>query len=73
MNGRHLSIYGIALGIGTVGALAVGVPFSTLVFALLVLGCPLTMLFMHRGHAGALGSPANHAPAKDDQDRAGLR
>jgi hypothetical protein len=69
MKRQHLPLYAIALAIGFVGALAVGVPFSTLAFGLLVLTCPLMMLFMHGGHGGhggVHGSGEARPPAKDD-------
>jgi hypothetical protein len=55
MRRQHLPLYAIALAIMVVGALAVGVPARSLVFGLLVLACPLMMLFMHGGHGGHAG------------------
>jgi hypothetical protein len=52
MRRQHLPLYAIALAIMVVGALAVGVPARSLVFGLIVLACPLIMLFMHGGHGG---------------------
>ena len=52
MRRQHMAMFAVALVIAVVGALAVGVPFSTVAFALLVLCCPLMMLFMHGGHGG---------------------
>ncbi|MER6591372.1 DUF2933 domain-containing protein [Micromonospora purpureochromogenes] len=53
-----------------VGALAVGVPASSLAVGLLVLACPLMMLFMHAGHGGhggqgGHGTDGPQAPAQD--------
>jgi hypothetical protein len=49
-------LYAIVLAIGVVGLVALGVPTSTLLFAALVLACPLMMMFtmggMHGGHGG---------------------
>jgi hypothetical protein len=50
MRGQHLPMYAIVLAIVIVGALAAGVPATTLVFGLMALACPLMMLFMHGGH-----------------------
>jgi hypothetical protein len=52
MKRQNMPMYAIALAIVVVGALALGVPASSLVFGLLVLACPLMMLFMHGGHDG---------------------
>jgi hypothetical protein len=73
MNRQHVPWYAIALAIGIVGALAVDVPASTLMFGLLVLACPLMMVFMHGGHGGGHRSGDVRLPGKDDHDRAGLR
>jgi hypothetical protein len=73
MNRRHAPLYAIALAIGIVGALAAGVPASTIVFGLLVLACPLMMLFMHGGHGGGHGSDGAEPPARDHHDPTGLR
>lgn len=76
MKRQHLQLLALAIAIGSIGALAVGVSFSTLAYFLLVLACPLMMLFMHGGHGGhggTHGSGAEHSPAKDNHGRAGLR
>lgn len=52
MNNRNYGLYAIAVAIAVVGALALGVPASTLGFLALVLVCPLMMLFMMRGMHG---------------------
>ena len=49
---------GIGLGAAAV-ALFAGVPANALLFGLLILACPLMMLFMHGGH-GAEGGHAGH-------------
>lgn len=49
MNKRNYGLYAIALAIIAVGALALGVPPSSLVFLAVALACPLMMLFMMRG------------------------
>nr|WP_036344107.1 DUF2933 domain-containing protein [Micromonospora purpureochromogenes] len=72
MRRQHLPLYAIALALLVVGALAVGVPARSLVFGLLVLACPLMMLFMHGGHAGHGGHEGHgqhqgqQAPAAHD-------
>ena len=76
MKRQHLPIFAAVLIIAIVGALAVGVPFTTLAVALLVLACPLMMLFMHGGHGGhgsAGGRPGSAASDHDEHRRAGLR
>ena len=61
VNRQHLPLCAVALAIGIAGAFTAGVPFSTLVFGLLVLSCPLMLLFLHGGtHA----SGANHRPVR---------
>ena len=67
MNKRNYGLYAIAVAIAVVGALALGVPVSTLGFLALVLVCPLMMLFMMRGMHGGNG---HDAKGDDDRDRA---
>lgn len=52
MRRQHLPFCALVLALAVVGALAVGVPARSLAFGLLVLACPLMMLFMHGGHGG---------------------
>jgi hypothetical protein len=52
MKRQHMSLLAVGLAVAILGALAFGVPFSTVAIALLVLCCPLMMLFMHGGHGG---------------------
>ena len=73
---RHpWGLYATALAILVVGLVAVGVPASTLLFAALVLACPLMMMFMmggmHSGHGqpGRDGHDATGGSA-DGRDRA---
>ena len=75
MKRQHMPMLAVALGIGIVGALAVGVPFSTVAFALLVLCCPLMMLFMHGGHGGhgAASDPSDAAVKDHDEHRPAKR
>jgi hypothetical protein len=52
MRRQPYGLYAIALAILVVGLVALGVPASTLLFAVAVLACPLMMIFMHGGHGG---------------------
>ena len=56
MKRQQWGLCAIALAILIVGLVALGVPAQTLLFAALVLACPLMMIFMmsgmHGGHGG---------------------
>jgi hypothetical protein len=67
MKRQHLGLYAIALAILIVGLAFAGVPVQTMLFGLLVLACPLMMMFMMRGHGG--GSEQR----KHDHDTTGRR
>ncbi|MDX8034843.1 DUF2933 domain-containing protein [Lentzea sp. BCCO 10_0856] len=56
MKRQHLGLYAIALAILIVGLGFAGVPAGTLLVGLLVLACPLMMMFMMGGHGGHGGS-----------------
>lgn len=56
MKRQHLPLYAIALAILVVGLAFAGVPVQTLLIGLLVLVCPLMMMFMMGGHGGHGGS-----------------
>jgi hypothetical protein len=79
MKRQHMPLFAAALVIAIVGALAVGVSFSTVAFGLLVLSCPLMMLFMHGGHGGhggngsGAGQPGTAAKDHDGHRPAQLR
>ena len=75
MKRQHMPLFAAALVIAIVGALAVGVPFSTVAFGLLVLCCPLMMLFMHGGHGGhgAVSDPPEAAVKVHDEHRSAER
>jgi hypothetical protein len=73
MKREHMPLFAAALVIAIVGALAVGVPLSTVAFGLLVLCCPLMMLFMHGGHGAGDGRPGAAAKDRDGHRPAGLR
>ncbi|GGL58715.1 DUF2933 domain-containing protein [Planomonospora parontospora] len=57
MKRNHLPLYAIALAVLIVGGLAFGAEAETLLLALLVLTCPLMMLFMGHGGHGHGGGP----------------
>lgn len=63
MRREHLIYYAIALA-ALIGVLAwVGVPPNTILVGLLVLACPLMMLFMMRGgHGDGHGSDRGERP-----------
>ena len=63
MRRQHLPMYAIALAIVIVGALAAGVPATTIVFGLVALACPLMMLFMHGGHGHGSHDRAEPPPS----------
>jgi hypothetical protein len=56
MRRQPWGLYAIALAILVVGLLALGVPASTLLFAALVLACPLMMMLMMCGTTGTAGA-----------------
>jgi hypothetical protein len=60
MRRQPWGLYAIAAAILVVGLVALGVPAQTLLFAALVLACPLMMLTMHggMGHAGHGATPS---------------
>lgn len=63
MRRQHLGWYAIALAIVIVGLGFAGVPLTTTLLGLLVLACPLMMMFMmggHGGHGGHSGSDEQH-------------
>lgn len=56
MRRQPWGLYAIALAILVVGLVALGVPASTLLFAALLLTCPLMMMFMMGGMHGGHGA-----------------
>jgi hypothetical protein len=56
MKRQQLPMYAIALAILVVGLAFAGVPVQTMLFGLIVLACPLMMIFMMGGHGGDTGS-----------------
>jgi type III secretory pathway component EscV len=59
MKRQHIPLYASAVGLLVIGALAAGVPASTLLLLAVVLACPAMMLFMHGGHGGHGGKAAS--------------
>ncbi|WP_220137152.1 DUF2933 domain-containing protein [Streptomyces himalayensis] len=58
---RNYGLLAIALAIVLVGALALGLPLSTLVLLGIVLLCPLMMFFMMRGMHDGSGQDTDQA------------
>ena len=57
----NFGLYAVAVAIGVVGALWVGVPVGTLVVLAVALACPLMMMFMMAGmHGGMHGGDDQH-------------
>jgi Protein of unknown function (DUF2933) len=52
MKRQQWPMYVLALAVLIVGLAAVGVPVTTLLFGLIVLACPLMMMFMMGGMRG---------------------
>lgn len=67
MKRQPWGLYAVALAIGVVGLVALGVDLSTLLVVVLVLACPLMMLFIRGGHSGH----ADHGAATEDRDHSG--
>ncbi|QLH25298.1 DUF2933 domain-containing protein [Streptomyces sp. Rer75] len=65
---KNYGLYAIALAIGIVGALALGLPVQTLILLGVVLACPLMMFFMMRGvHGGQQHDASHHDADQDDR------
>jgi fatty acid desaturase len=61
MKREQLPIYALALAVLVVGLAWVGVPVGTLLFGLVLLACPLMMMFMMGGmHGGGHDSHTDH-------------
>jgi Protein of unknown function (DUF2933) len=69
MKRQPWGLYAIALAIGVVGLVALGVPASTLLVAALVLACPLMMIFMMRGMHGGQESHGGSDRTTEDHDQ----
>ena len=66
MRRQHIPLYAIAVGLLVIGALAAGVPASTLLLLAVVLTCPAMMLFMHGGHGGQAAGEEHSGHRRDD-------
>jgi hypothetical protein len=65
----HIGWYAAALAAVLIGALAFGVPASTVFLLLIALACPLMMMFMMGGHGmGGHGMNGSHGGANDAGD-----
>lgn len=64
----NYGLFAVAVAIGVVGALWLGVSVSTIAILGLVLVCPLMMMFMMRGmHGGGDGHDSEERRGSDDQ------
>ena len=62
------TMIGVALAVAAVVVVLAGVPVGRLVTVLLVLACPLMMVFMHRGGHGHHASHGGRsAESRDDR------
>lgn len=66
MNTSNLGLFAIAAAIAFVGALWAGVPLAGLAPALIILACPLMMIFMMKGMHG---SSSNIEHGNNDESR----
>jgi hypothetical protein len=71
MKRQQLPLYAIALAILVVGLAFAGVPVQTLLFGLVVLACPLMMMFMMSGHGGMGGHGGSGQDGHSDQHHHG--
>jgi hypothetical protein len=69
MKRANLPLYAVALSILVVGLAFAGVPISTLLLGLVVLACPLMMMFMMGGGHGGSDQHTNGSAAHDDRDQ----
>jgi hypothetical protein len=69
MKTQYLPWYALALAAIFVAALAIGVPLSTLALLLVVLACPLMMMFMMGGMGGGRGNDTNHDSSDTPEHR----
>ncbi len=73
MKTQYFPWYALALAAAFVAALAIGVPLSTLALLLVVLACPLMMMFMMGGMGGGRDNDTKHdsPDTPDHRDSAG--
>ena len=63
MKSQYLPWYALAVAVAFVGALAFGVPISTLLLLAAVLACPLMMMSMMGGHGMGGGHGSDDSSA----------
>ncbi len=63
MKGSHILWYALTVGVIAVGAMVFGMSASTILWALIVLTCPVMMMFMMGGHGGG----SNHGSTDEAQ------
>ncbi|MGW0885470.1 DUF2933 domain-containing protein [Streptomyces sp. NPDC002671] len=66
-NRRNYGLYAVAVAIAVVGVLALGVPVGTIFLLLIVLACPLMMMFMMRGMRDDGGTQDGHDASRHDR------
>jgi hypothetical protein len=71
MKRQHLGLYAIALAILIVGLSFAGVPLNTMLLGLLLLACPLMMMFMMGGHGGHGGGHGGSDEQRHDHHGSG--
>jgi hypothetical protein len=65
MKRQYLPLYALALVVAIIGAVAVGMPVSAVLLLLVVLACPLMMMFMMGGH----GMDGSHSDTRENDIR----
>jgi len=69
MKTQNVPLYALAVAVLVVGLAFAGVPVTTLLLGLIVLACPLSMLFMMGGmHGGHGGSDHQTGRPRDKDD-----
>ena len=69
MKRQHLPPYAIALAILIVGLALAGVSVQTILVGLIVLACPLMMMFMIGGGHGGHGDSGQHLGGSGEQEQ----
>ena len=67
MKSSNIGLFAIAAAIAFVGALSAGVPLAGLAPVLIVLACPLMMIFMMKGMHG--GGDSEHRDTNEAHDQ----
>jgi hypothetical protein len=68
VNTSNMGLFAIAAAIAFVGALWAGVPLAGLAPVLIILACPLMMIFMMKGMHGG-GSDSQHRDTDEPRDQ----